>query len=465
MRTSSLLVLAGLLTLGVAPIAAQEVQVPLDQEGRIEEIDRDLAQRLGVLLDEYPDLELARLYEADEGGFVLEITYSRDGRNARQRVALTADQVAALRARISRAAAANAPEAVLNQEGRYLLLGTTTFLGISFYGFAVPTVLDIDNARLALATYMLTAGASFVGPYLYTRSRPVTYGMANAGFWGATRGLSHGSYLANTLSDSPSERGTIGAMLAVSLGEGLIGYNWARQTDMSAGRAHTIGNYGDYGTATAGELLLMTQPDDDRLIFGTLLAGGVAGLVAGAKWSPSLPYTWGDAEVERAAYFLGAAHGAMVYDWFWGDSGSDDELRALGALLMAGSVASTAAMHRALDGHDFSVGEGILVELGAVAGGLLGMGVGVLVGPEETDETLLFTLGTAGADLGFLILYHSLGESARRRARDSDRGQADLDTGLDRLQLHIDPGALVMSTALRRNRGPGLPVLSLSYRF
>lgn len=465
MRMASPLVLAGLLALAATPGAAQEIQVPLDANGQIEEIDRDLAERLGILLDQYPALEVARLYGADEGAFILEITFRRDGRTARQRIPMTAEAVAALRARVSRALAENAPEVMLNQEGRYLLLGTTTMLGITFYGFAVPAVLDIDNARVNLATYMFTAGASFVGPYLYTRSRPVTYGMANAGFWGATRGLSHGAYLANTLDSTPSERGTIGAMMAASVGEGLFGYTWARRTDMTAGRVHTIGNYGDYGAATAGQLLLVTQPDDDRLIFGTLLAGSIAGVVAGAQWSPSFPYTWGDAEVERAAYFLGAAHGAVVYDWFWGDGGDDNDLRALGALLMAGSVTGTALVHRALDGRDFSVGEGVLVELGAVAGGLLGMGVGVLAGPEDTDETFLFTLGAAGADLGFVILYHSLGDNARKRAAEATRGGPSLDTGMQRIQLHLDPGALLLSSTLRRNRGPGLPVFSFSYRF
>jgi hypothetical protein len=93
------------------------------------------------------------------------------------------------------------------------------------------------------------------------------------------------------------------------------------------------------------------------------------------------------------------------------------------------------------------------------------MGVGVLAGPTSTNETLLFTLGAAGADLGFLILYHSLGESARRRAEEATRGGANLDAGLERLRLHLDPGALLFASTLRRNRGPGLPVFSLSYRF
>lgn len=119
---------------------------------------------------------------------------------------------------------------------------------------------------------------------------------------------------------------------------------------------------------------------------------------------------------QRAAYFLGAAHGGVVFDWIFGDSPTDDELRLPGGLLLAGSVGGVVLAHRMLDKHDFSGGEGILAELGAVAGGLLGMGLGVLVGPEDPESTLLFTLGAAGADPGFLTLHRALFDNARDRA-------------------------------------------------
>jgi hypothetical protein len=456
-RTRILLIIALLLP---AAVAAQEVQVPLDRDGRVLTIERGLARQLDLFLHDYPELQRVRLFEAGDG-FVLEISFQRDGRAARYRVPMTDAEVDQLRARVSAALAESAPEQGLNQDGRYLLLGTTTVLGLGYYGWAVPAVLDIHSSRGGLATYMLTAGASFVIPYLYTRSRPVTYGMANAGFWGATRGLSHGTYLANTLADRPSFRATVGSAVAVSLTEGLIGYTWARRTGMSAGEAHTIGNFGDFGAGAAGQLMLVAQPSADRVVFGSLLAGTAAGVATGARLAPSLDFTWGDAEIHRAAYLLGAAHGAVVFDWIYGDNASNDDLRVLGGLLLAGSVGGTWAAHRILPDHDFTVGEGILVELGAAAGGLLGMGVGVLAGPDDPDSTLLFTLGAIGADLGFGIVFNALAGNARDRADGGSAGDGDR-----RVELQIDPGAL-MSLAPSLQAPGGLPrtLVALRYRF
>ena len=448
------------------PTAAvgQEVQVPLDPDGRLLTIGRELAHRLDVFIRDYPELQRVRLFEGDDG-FILEIAFEREGRAARYRVSMTDAEVRDLRTRIGRALVEHAPDEALDQDGRHLLLGATTLLGLGYYGWAVPAALHIDSGRGALATYMFTAGASFVIPYLYTRNRPVTYGMANAGFWGATRGLSHGSYLANTVADHPDFRATVGTAVVVSLAEGLLGYTWARRTAMSAGEAHTIGNLGDFGTGAAGQLLLIAQPSSDQATFGTLLAGAAGGVAAGALVAPSLDFTWGDAEVQRAAYLLGAAHGGVVFDWLYGDDAGDRELRFLGGLLLAGSAGGAWAAHRLLSDHDFSVGEGILVELGTAAGGLLGMGVGVLAGPDEPDRTLVFTLGAIGADLGFGIVFSALADNARARA--TDLGSGDPGDGADpRIELHIDPGAILsLSPDLRPHSGPSRTLFALRYRF
>lgn len=456
-----------------AALAAQEVQVPLDVDGRLDEIDRGLASRLGLLLDEYPDLEVARLYRMDEERYILEVTYERDGRVARQRVALTAAEVRDLRARVSAALAELAPEVTLDQDGRFLLLGTTTYLGLSFYGWAVPAVLDIDSGRGILASYMFTAGASFIVPYLYTRTRPVTYGMANAGFWGATRGIAHGLYLGEIIhgndtgdefGNDSGERLRLGLGLAASLGEGLAGYHWAKSANLTAGQAHTIGNYGDYGNAAAAATMLILQPDAEEVVMAALLAGSGLGLGWGAHRYPSLPYSWGDAEVQRAGVFLGALNGAMAWDWIFGDNASDDQARIMGAMLLGGSAATMTLVNRALVGKEFSAGQSILIDLGTIAGGLVGLGAAALAEGAGGDGTLFLTLMTAGADIGFLLTFNSLADDAARRGERRRGGQGHLDG----LELDFNPAALMMLRPEHANHLPagfGVPLLSASYRF
>lgn len=44
------------------PAAAQEVQVPLDEAGRVEVVDADLARRLDLFREQYPGFVEARLF-------------------------------------------------------------------------------------------------------------------------------------------------------------------------------------------------------------------------------------------------------------------------------------------------------------------------------------------------------------------------------------------------------------------
>lgn len=456
-RHAAVMAVLVLALLAPSLLHAQEIQVNLDEAGQLHEMDRDLARRLGLFLDRFPDLQVARLFQESADRYILEVTFQRDGRAVRQRVPMTDAEVRELRARVSAALAVNAPEVALDQDGRFLLLGTTTILGLGYYGWAVPHILDIQTGRGTLAAYMLTAGASFVGPYLYTRDRPVTYGMANAGFWGATRGILHGSMLAGLIDPTPNDRTANALSMGVSLTEALAGYTWAARTDMTAGDAHVIGNYGDFGFALAGAALIALQPREERVSYGALLAGAGTGLALGARRAPAYPYSWGDAEIQRTAFYLGAANAAVAWDLFLGNSPSDDDVRVIGPFLAVGSIGGLLLADRVLESHDFSAGQAILVDLGTIAGGLLGMGVAVLVGPDNiSDPTGVFILGALGADLGFAATYAGLSASARRRAS----------TGQSRLDLQLNPAALAtLHPAFDGIRPAALPLLSLHYRF
>ncbi|MEJ2186686.1 MAG: hypothetical protein P8Z36_12200 [Gemmatimonadota bacterium] len=394
---------------------AQEVQVPLDSAGRIDEIDARLARRLGLFLDRYPDMVVVRLFQQSDSTYVLEVTSRRDGRTVRQRVPMTGAQVAELQADVSRRVAAEAPEAALNQEGRSLLLATTTTLGLGYYGWAVPVTLDINDGRAAVATYMFTAGASFIVPYLLTKTRPVTYGMANLGYWGATRGVAHGVLLGSILSDD--DRVPTGLGMAASIVEATLDYAWAAHADMSPGTAHDIGNMGDFGGITGVELALLVDAEDADAVNGLMLAGSLLGVPIGAGYADARHHTWGDAEIQRMAYGTGILAGLMVYDWIDGM----DNPRVVGASMLAGSSAAFVIADHALRNVDYTVGQGVLVDLGTVAGALIGLGTAALVSDNEgLAQGAALTLTTAGALAGLGLTAASLKASAYAPATPSD---------------------------------------------
>lgn len=118
------------------------------------------------------------------------------------------------------------------QEGRTALLVTSIAAGLILYGPGVPETLDIEDARATVGLFMVTAGSCFLVPYFVTSDLPVSWGMSNMVFHGATRGAGHGALLTNVLSDSPADDFGLGMAMAGSAPESVAGvwkghsYEW-----------------------------------------------------------------------------------------------------------------------------------------------------------------------------------------------------------------------------------------------
>ncbi|MFN7134271.1 MAG: hypothetical protein ACK4N5_19485, partial [Myxococcales bacterium] len=260
----------------------QERQIPFDAEGRVETIDRALAQRL-ELFPEHGSLERARLFETP-AGYVLELSEGPEGKLSRSRRLLSEEQMLALRDDVATRIARLAPGTTLNQEGRVVLLVATTVLGLGLYGWAVPVGLDVGDARLAVGSYMLTAGASFFVPWLLTANREVTWGQTSLAIFGGTRGIVHGHLAGLLIANDVPDRWPLVTML-FSIAELTGGYFWARATDMDAGTAHVVENGGDAGLGVAlgvgGASGLLDRAQGPRLAGALGLAGTAAGIAGG----------------------------------------------------------------------------------------------------------------------------------------------------------------------------------------
>jgi hypothetical protein len=400
---------AALLFVVPRPAAAQqEVQVALDEEGRVEVVDARLAQRLGLFVDRYPGFQEARLFLVlPDSTYVLEVTRVHEDRTVRERVPLAAAEAAELRRDVAERIGARAPAVGLDQEGRARLLGGTALMGLAFYGWAVPTILDVDEPRTEVALYMLTAGASFFGPWIATRDRTVTRSMADLGFYGATRGAIHGLLLHEALAGETAsarrERTETAAALIGSIGGAVAGYWWARDGRLDLADARTIGLGGDagllYGLGTAHLV-----DAGSRAAAGLAVAGSGAGLAIGRALADRRPYAPGDVSVLTTGGLLGAYTAIAVMDWT-----GTERSRAYTAAAMAGGLAGFTAADRLVRHTDFPEGQGRLIGLGTVAGGLVGLGLAYLVtGDEADDATLFLTASSLGALAGFAVTYGAL---------------------------------------------------------
>jgi hypothetical protein len=460
--------LLALLGVAGAPLEAQqEAAISLDTEGRVTAVDRELAARLGLFVDRFPGFREARLFvQLPDSAYVLEVTMVREGQAVRERVPMSDAEARDLRNEVSRRISLQAPALGLDQEGRARLLGGTTLMGLAFYGWAVPVILDVDEATTAAGLYMLTAGTSFLGPWLATRQRPVSRGMADLGMYGATRGAVHGflvHYLAtwkddDDLHSSGDGRGEVAAAMGFSVAEGLGGYLWAGGRGLDLATTRTLGLGGDFGMVQ-GLSLAGILDAGDRAAAALTLLGGWGGMGLGYAWAGRRDHSVGDVTALGTAGSVGFVTGLALADLV--DGGSHDRWYGVGAL--AGSLAGLGVGDRLVRTTHFTEAQGRLIGLGSLAGGAFGLGVAYLiVGDDDLDDdgsSVYLVSAAVGAMAGYGLTYRSL----------APRGPSS-SVPLQGLELSLHPVGLAGAYASfqgggLRSQGVPLPLVSGRYRF
>lgn len=463
-RALWLALFAVLMLVPVRSAAAQEVQIPFDTAGRLEVVDRDRAERLSLFVDEFPGFVEARLFQAGDS-IRLEILSRRDGATVRTTRDLSAVELADLRQRFS--LPARDADAAPSANARTALLATSTLLGLTVYGPALPIAFDVDSRESSTALYMATASASFFVPWLLTKD--VTPGMAQAAFYGSTRGFGHGAALHYLIAgggddsgcgledfdDCDDVRNTLASGVLGGVVEAVAGYRWARSTGMTGGEANAISLGGDWGLLSAMGLAVVTgiaddDPEsdtDDRTTIAMGLLGSAGGLALGHAVGERRDFTYGDVEVISTSGWLGTYLGWAIAEK------ADAGRKGLTASAVAGGTLGIVLADRLVAETDFTYGQSALVRLGAFAGGLLGYGTGVLLDSEGSETTAL-TSGI-GALAGFLATHAAVSRSAT--------------VGLASDDLQIDLAPLGVAALMARSGTSAaevpMPVASVRYRF
>ncbi len=307
--------------------AVRETQVPFDSSAAVLEVGPELRRELGL----FPDVEgfeAARLFLTDDGRTVLEVSARRQGRLVRQRRELSAPELEGLRDRLATALEARSASPPVAREGRGGLVLAETVLGLGYYGWAVPKVLDVQSTRGQVAAYLLTAGASFYLPYRLTRSLAVSQAHRDAVVWGGTRGIAYGAVLGDmiTLGDGGGDNDTrviLGLGMLGSLAGQILGYQAVSAAQADRGDValwSTVGDLGlagGFGTAVAlglyrgketcdFDLCTVSETEATRGGHAATLALGAASLWGAYAWSKARDYTVGDARALLSFGLLGA---------------------------------------------------------------------------------------------------------------------------------------------------------------
>jgi hypothetical protein len=311
------------------------------------------------------------------------------------------------------------------------------------------------------------------------------------------RGPIHG-YLVSQLGDATEDKTKFGWTVFAGAAETIIGGVAAQRLSLTSGRAELTGVGGDIGLGTgfaiADQLQLderrrqvtVTSPfgppynylDNDRTLQSTVvLAGTGLGLVGGYLLGRTEEWTRGDAVIFRNVTAMGGLAGIAAgdviqqpkliteqvpnspsYSYY-----QDDFSRVHSAAGLLGTAGGVLLGRALVTGRNFTTGQGTMLTLAPLAGGLIGLGIAYLATPDKpynyapgtpyrdpNDHSELYLgMSTLGAAAGFAAMYPAMARQSRGASAAS-------------FEFTVNP--LAAAQLLRRGRGR-VVLGGLQYRF
>ncbi|MSR83629.1 MAG: hypothetical protein EXS58_12020 [Candidatus Latescibacteria bacterium] len=405
--------LAAALILGAAAQAQEartEAQVPLDPEGKVQEVTPALRTRLG-LFPEIEEFQSARLFQGEDQGYVLEIAWQRQGKRWRQRQFLSAAAVDSLRLDLRRRLALPPVGLQLDHSGRGELILDQILLSLFAYRPAMEVILDLGSTRPIVAAYMLTTATGFYLPYRLTRHVSVTPAHRQLAQFGGTRGIAYGLLGADLLAEKGRNSRSDGATVLSSAVLGsVLGFKAVDWRHSTHGQAEVWAVMGDFGLLGGLGMAYVTglygKGHARRWGDGLTLLSSGAGLYAGDWMGQHHDYTRGDAYVLRAGGVLGVLMALPLID-----ATRTDNHRAKVGGALAGMAAGAGLSDQLLKKQDFSFGQGLIVTGGELAGALLGLGLTYLADTGgHFDHLAYFSSAALGGLGGFTLTFRAFSE-------------------------------------------------------
>ena len=296
-----------------------------------------------------------------------------------------------------------------DRSGNVELQVWSTLYGL-WLGVAVPMMAGADGAEPYGVGLLLGGPAGFLASRSYARSRTLSEGQARAITWGGTWGT-------------------------------WQGLGWANVLDIGK-RTEQV--------CPAPDLPCFDEEvgDNTEEIIGTMVAGGLAGITAGAILSRR-PITAGLATTVSFGSLWGTWFG-FAASYLAGLEG--DEL--LAGTLVGGNVGLVAT---ALIGPDWALSRNRarLISIAGVAGGLGGAGIDLILQPD--DDKVLVAIPLAGSLIGLAVGAATTQDYDRRTALAAHAGAERK----PRPEAVASPGAMVRLDEGRWAVGAPLPIPSL----
>lgn len=313
-----------------------------------------------------------------------------------------------------------------------------TILGIAVYGPSFAAMVGGNSGVSAAAGYLVMAGGTFFAAAELSRRMEISEAQQLLATRMAWRTAGEALYIVTAPDEQNNGSAAGAATLLGGLGGTAVGLMVGKGLTPGEAVATTFGH--DLAFVSAGMIAFAADPtasnddfvsDQSRAIIMT--ASGFGGYALGRLYAGRAPYNVTAGDVK--SLWLGTAIGATAAGTLIVEAEPTQEAVALS--LLAGGLAGTYLADRLLvRRYDHSRSEGSMLMLGGVAGGLMGVGIGVLVaGEAEREGAVTLGFATLGAIGGVILTERFL----------QPTGDEGRQLGLGRLT--IDPTAIAAAAS------------------
>ncbi len=254
------------------------------------------------------------------------------------------------------------------------------------YGLAADHIFEIEDEKAAAAIPVITAGSMALIPLLTNESRTISSNQLLLAGHGQLIGWAHGGSLGLLINgddsfDENKSKLTVGLAALTSIGLGIMGRNLATTMNWSEGRVALYRHYGLIMPAT-GATMAFAFSDDARVFGGSILLFGAGGYFLADRVNTWNEFTRGEMRATQALTTLNGTLGMCIFI----DSEPDDFAKNPGWLLPGiGLLTGTGLGHLLLKDANLTPRQGMTTIYAAGLGSLIGIGLAILISPDEFD--------------------------------------------------------------------------------
>lgn len=276
-----------------------------------------------------------------------------------------------------------------------------------YYGASIVGILEVESGAAA-GIPLIMGGLWQLGPVINPKKYDdITLATVRAGNSGKLLGLGYGASMGLMIGGESDNnyKWVLGLSSIGSIALGEIGFQTQKKKGLSVGYVEMVRHYG-FLVPSVASLTYLSFDQNLHVLGGTLLAGGVAGLLLGNNVAKKYDYTSGDVDVVSSLTLISAGLGATIPIQMLEENES-----STGFLLIpvATAVAGSLIGQKSVKGVKFTQRQGSTVSLASGGAALIGFGAVLLT--ESESPALYFGIPSVSA----LIMHQVLASSYRKK--------------------------------------------------